>query len=148
MNVSNERQPDAAVASIDPARIQMTADGHGRLLGGRCRECGTVTWGVKYRCPKCWKTDCQDEISLSSIGALYSMVEIHRAPSGYRTPYWIGYVDLPEHVRVFARMRWPSGQPWKLGEPVQLSMESVTFEDGRAAILMPTFSPVEEHNHA
>lgn len=146
--MSNESQGGAAPASIDPARIQITADGRGRLIGGRCRECGTATWGVKHRCPACWKTGSQEEVTLSSTGALCSMVEIHRAPPGYRTPYRIGYVDLPERVRVFARMQWPSGQPWKPGDPVRLSMQPVVFDDGREPLLMPTFSPVEEPTHA
>ncbi len=41
---------------------------------------------------------------LSRRGTLYSFSVVHAAPKGFRAPYAIGYVDLPENVRVLAQI--------------------------------------------
>jgi uncharacterized OB-fold protein len=80
------------------------ADGAVRLLGSRCPSCGTVAFPPHPLCPNCGADSGQDQVTLSPVGTLYSFSEIHIAPKGFATPYAVGYVDLPEGVRVFGQI--------------------------------------------
>ena len=44
------------------------------------------------------------DIDLSQTGSLYTWSVVHVAPKGWNVPYIVGYVDLPEGVRVFAHI--------------------------------------------
>ncbi|MHB1127329.1 MAG: Zn-ribbon domain-containing OB-fold protein [Bacillota bacterium] len=54
-------------------------------------------------CPRCLSEEMA-ELPLNLHGILYSYAVVHQAPAGFRVPYAIGYVDLPEGVRVFAQL--------------------------------------------
>lgn len=43
-------------------------------------------------------------LPLAETGTLYAFSTVHVAPAIWETPYVIGYVDLPEGVRVFGKV--------------------------------------------
>jgi uncharacterized OB-fold protein len=43
-------------------------------------------------------------LPLGRSGRLYAFSEIQAAPAGRVAPYTVGYVDMPEGVRVFAQL--------------------------------------------
>jgi uncharacterized OB-fold protein len=47
------------------------------------------------------------EVALSNQGRLYSWTIVRVAGPGFATPYALGYVDLPEGVRVLAQLDVP-----------------------------------------
>lgn len=73
------------------------------LWGYRCRGCGKTWFPKVVPCPDCWSEDVV-QIALSKVGKLYSYSTIHVGQKGIKTPYVIGYVDLPENVRIFAQL--------------------------------------------
>lgn len=73
------------------------------LLGHKCEKCGKVWFPKLDMCPTCW-SDRLAKISLSRVGKLYSYSIIHVGQKGIKTPYVIGYVDMPENVRIFAQI--------------------------------------------
>jgi uncharacterized OB-fold protein len=79
-------------------------DGAVRLHGSKCAQCGVVAFPPHPLCPACGADAGQDTVQLSPTGTLYSFSEIHIAPKGFATPYAVGYVDLPEGVRVFGQI--------------------------------------------
>jgi uncharacterized OB-fold protein len=73
-----------------------------RLIGNECPECGIVAYPPLNQCPSCWGV-LQRRI-LSANGRLYSYSIVHVAAVSRPAPYAVGYVDLPEGVRVFAHL--------------------------------------------
>lgn len=43
------------------------------------------------------------QFELDMKGVLYSFTEVHAAPSRFPTPFVIGYVDLPDDLRLLAQ---------------------------------------------
>ena len=80
---------------LDPAEV--TRD-HTRLVGSRCESCGLTAFPALTRCHRCWRE--VSPLPLSTTGSLSTYSVIH----GRNEPYTVGYVDLPENVRVFARI--------------------------------------------
>ncbi len=79
-------------------------DGVVVLLGGRCVNCSNCMFPPREFCDKCGTDSATEVMKLSRFGSLYSFTEIHVAPRGFQVPYVIGYVDLPEGVRVLAQI--------------------------------------------
>jgi uncharacterized OB-fold protein len=75
-----------------------------RLCGMRCGGCGLAVFPRGAGCPSCLSADLA-ALPLSSVGTLYSYTTVHVAPANLQTPYVVGYVDFPEGVRVFGKVR-------------------------------------------
>jgi benzoylsuccinyl-CoA thiolase BbsA subunit len=73
------------------------------LLGFKCEKCSKIWFPKVERCPSCWN-NIMHQIPLSRVGKLYSYSVIHIGQKGIKTPYVIGYVDLPENIRIFAQI--------------------------------------------
>jgi uncharacterized OB-fold protein len=73
-----------------------------RLHASRCGHCGNLTFPPRRECAVCGGVE--ETVLLSGAGTLYSFSEIHVAPKGFATPYMVGYVDLPEGVRLFGQV--------------------------------------------
>jgi uncharacterized OB-fold protein len=80
------------------------------LIGSRCPKCGKHTFPRRTVCDGCGTSGEQEPVRLSNTGSLYSFSEIHVAPKVFTTPYVIGYVDLPEDVRVFGQVEHPAAE--------------------------------------
>jgi len=123
----------AGESSVDYP-ILREREGGWELMGACCSECGTVFYPPRALCPHDL-SECS-ETALSPAGLLYSFTRIDVAPQGFDPPYWIGYVDLDEGVRVLARIRWRErGEPL-VGNRVTLAVEVVREEP---ATLGPVF---------
>ena len=81
-----------------------------QLVGGSCTICGKVFFPRFKVCPGCASREPMAEIRLSRRGKLYSYSVIHVNMPGFKTPYAVGYVDLPEGPRVFGHLDgWQDG---------------------------------------
>jgi len=109
------------------------SDGEGPyLVGGRCRACGAISFGMREICPQCWSTGSLESVPIGRTGRVYSRTVIHQAPEGFQGPMVVGYVDLPEGLRAFAHLRDPEGAPG-IGEDVELSLAAIRSDgEGRA----------------
>jgi uncharacterized OB-fold protein len=74
-------------------------DGQWKLIGGRCLECGALAFPPPKVCAGCW-SETIEPAELSTVGDLYTYTVVHMGRPGWRSPYAIGYVDLPEGVRI------------------------------------------------
>lgn len=121
----------AAGVRLDPAEV--TRD-HTRLVGSRCESCGLTAFPALTRCHRCWR-----EVSLlplSTTGSLYTYSVIH----GRNEPYTVGYVDLPENVRVFARISVTDEHRLHPDMPVHLAIWTDPEDTSNVRF---TWSPVE-----
>jgi uncharacterized OB-fold protein len=71
------------------------------LMGNRCKKCSQVSFPPREICSRCY-SEAFDRIRLSTKGKLYSFTLIGYPPPGLTAPYAIGYVDLPEGIRIFS----------------------------------------------
>ena len=84
-----------------------------RLVANKCRECGQIFFPKARTCLNCFSEDIED-LLLSPRGELYSYT-IGRMPSlHFRPPYGLGYIDMPEGVRIFAPLKVDESEYGKL----------------------------------
>jgi uncharacterized OB-fold protein len=70
----------------------------------KCTECGRVYFPKRVFCTECGSDRPMLEYLLTGPGKLYSHSLIHAAPKAFAPPYAVGYVDLPENVRVLGQI--------------------------------------------
>jgi uncharacterized OB-fold protein len=123
----------AAEAYFPPTRPWSEEGGRVFLHASECRACGKFAFPPHKICPDCGSDD-QAAKKLSPEGKLYTYSEIHVAPKGFKTPYAVGYVDLPEGVRVFGQIEQRAAD-LTIGQTVSVVLGAVRSEaDGRPVI--------------
>ena len=115
---------DGNVAYFPASRPWTEEAGAVRLHGSRCGRCGGVAFPAHKACPSCGAESGQDAVLLSPVGTLYSFSEIHVAPKGFATPYAVGYVDLPEGVRLFGQIEGRAAE-LRIGQKVAVTLGPV-----------------------
>jgi uncharacterized OB-fold protein len=108
------------------------ADG-GRLLGNKCKSCGQLFFPKARFCFTCFNKD-MEEVVLSRHGRLYSYTIAHMPSTHFQPPYAIGFVDLPEGVRVFAPLKMTEDKPFKVGMDMEVVIEKLWQEDDKQVI--------------
>jgi len=86
-------------------RFPANDDGLPHLLASRCSECGKVYFPPKQFCAECMNEQ-MDEIGLSNQATLYTSTVVHIGVKGFETPYILGWVDLPEQVRLVTQIEF------------------------------------------
>jgi len=95
-------------------------NGSAQLVGGRCARCGKVVFPRSNVCPGCASRGPMAPVLLSRRGKLYSYSVIHVDTPGFKAPYAVGYVDLPEGPRIFGHLDgWKKGSI-PLDSPVEI----------------------------
>jgi uncharacterized OB-fold protein len=117
---------DGGVAYFPASRPWTEEAGAVRLHGSRCGRCGAVAFPAHEACPSCGESG-QDSVLLSPVGTLYSFSEIHVAPRGFATPYAVGYVDLPEGVRLFGQIEGRAAD-LRIGQKVAVTLGRVRLD--------------------
>jgi uncharacterized OB-fold protein len=112
------------------------------LLGSRCRECGTSFFPPRQICPRCMKEGILETVPLSPRGTLYTYTVIRQAPPRYPVPYAVGYVDLPEGVRVFAQLDGWDKRELRLGEAMEVFFTALRKNDREGEMIGYRFRPV------
>lgn len=92
------------------------------LTGGRCQGCGKISFPMKPVCPVCFDSE-QQEVPLNKRGKLHTFALSHMGPSGMEKPYVIGFVDLPEGIKLFSLLT--QCEPWDEVLKVDMEMEMV-----------------------
>lgn len=110
------------------------------LLGYKCESCGKVWFPRLDTCPNCWSNTKQ--IKLSKTGKLYSYSVIHVGPKEIKAPYVIGYVDLPENLRVFAQIKIDQDKV-KCGMDVEVTDGPIRLEENGTRVISYMFKPVD-----
>lgn len=94
---------------------------NGRIMGTRCRRCGTVTFPPRADCEKCMASDWEF-VQYSGKAKLVTFTQISAAPTGFEdmVPYTIGVADLPEGGRVLAWVRGIEPAGLRIGMDMKL----------------------------
>ncbi|MBU2548299.1 MAG: OB-fold domain-containing protein [Proteobacteria bacterium] len=105
----------------------------GSLLANKCRACGQTFFPKADLCLSC-SHDVLDEVVLGRQGVLYSWTIAHMPASRFMPPYAMGYVDLPEGVRVFAPLIMEENRPFRTGMDMGLVIEPLWIEGDREVV--------------
>jgi len=112
----------------------------GILLANRCRSCGQIFFPKAVFCLICLGKDIE-EIKLSRKGKLYSYTTGHMPSMYFQPPYTIGYVDMPEGVKIFAPLKMVEGKPFKIGMDMEVVIEKL-WQEGDNEIIGYKFKPL------
>jgi uncharacterized OB-fold protein len=121
------------VVAIDPS------DGREKLSGSRCAGCGSLAFPPLPICSSCGSQDVAPA-PLSERGTLYTYSVLHVGARGWPAPYVLGYVDLPEGVRVFSHIE---GAPdtLRIDMPVSLALREPIKNPEDQEVLAFAFRP-------
>lgn len=121
------------------------------LIGGRCDDCGLITFPLQSACARCGSTATAAH-RLGRRGTLWAWtVQSFPPPSPPYTgptgadfvPYGIGFVELPGEVRVESRLT--ENDPARLRNGLEVELVLVPFgtdADGNERLTF-AFAPVE-----
>jgi uncharacterized OB-fold protein len=109
------------------------------LIGNKCKSCGQAFFPKAQACLNCFHEDLE-KVSLGSQGELYSYTTAYMPASHFQPPYSVGYVNMPEGIRIFAPLKEIEGKPFQLGMPMKLVIEKL-WRDGDKEIIGYKFTP-------
>jgi benzoylsuccinyl-CoA thiolase BbsA subunit len=113
-----EKEPD--ITFYHPDLFEIPEDGSSPLLKGyRCKKCGQLDFPKVSPCPACWGDEFEI-VPLSTKGKLYSYATLIIGQPGMDVPYTVGYVDLPENIRIFSQLE-PKGGEFQCEDEMELT---------------------------
>jgi uncharacterized OB-fold protein len=126
-----------------------TPDGP-RLLGSRCASCRTPYFPKSAVCrnPECASPRIEDA-TLGPKGTLWSFSVQHYPPpppAKYEepyVPYALGLIDLPEGLRVLARIATDTPDSLVAGTPVELVLAKLYADANGNDVITWMFTPVD-----
>lgn len=132
MAKTKEKKPD--ITFFHPDLLEVPEDGSPPFLKGyRCTKCGQLDFPKLSPCPACWNEEFE-MVPLSRQGTLYSYADVYVPQPGMDPPYIVGYVDLPEDLRIFATLQGEL-KSFKCGQPVELTVGPIRRnQDGEPLI--------------
>ena len=119
------------------------ADKKNYLIGGKCQVCGAIAFPKRAVCHKCRK-DTVEEVPLGRRGKLASFTVAWAAPEGIKPPMVLGYVDMPEGVRLLSMITncEPKIDALELGQEMDLVFEEIRRDDEGNQVVAYKFKPV------
>jgi len=143
--VSQTSTIDAAArpVSFRPGELAVEGDGTGYLIGSRCRSCGAHYFPKRELCARCLTEDVET-VPLSRRGTLYTFTIVRQSTPEFAVPYVLGYVDLPEKLRVMGQIAGCDPEDVHIGMPVELSLEPWGEDDAGRQLVGYRFRPVND----
>jgi uncharacterized OB-fold protein len=135
------QNPSSHIPKIVPFREGLFAEDPrlAYLIGNRCRECGQTFFPSKPFCFSCF-CKAMETVHIGARGTLYSFTTCHLPSGRFKPPYTVGWIDLPEGIRIFAPVKLRKDQALKIGMPMDLVIDRL-WRDGNIAILGYKYRP-------
>lgn len=142
--------------SIRDDILELTDEGP-RLIGMRCNACGNHVFPYQKGCPRCTGDDVE-RVTLGTEGTLWAWTIQgfppkappylgETDPAKFR-PYGVGYVALPDQVKVEARLTESDPARLRTGLPMQLTTLALGPDDDGNEIVTFAFEPSESPSRA
>jgi uncharacterized OB-fold protein len=109
------------------------ANEKGALLGARCKQCGQIIFPERAACFNCLGQELEPA-ELSQSGKLYAYTIVHMPSEHFKPPYAIGWIELPEGIRIFSQIRGWQEHPLKTGMDMDLAFEKIWDEEEKEVI--------------
>jgi uncharacterized OB-fold protein len=123
-----------------------------RLIGSRCKDCGTHAFPAQSGCAKCTGSDTT-EVELGTEGTLWAWTVqgfppkappyVGNTDPATFVPYGVGYVELPGEVKVEARLTINDPARLRVGMPMRMVLETLSTDEDGNDIVTFAFAPAE-----
>lgn len=123
--------------------LELDQDGKGRLIGSRCPSCGAHFFPAREVCSGCLTEDLK-HVPLSGQGTLYTYTVVRQSTPGFTVPYLLGYVDLPEGVRVLGVLHGLAEGQARIGMDLTLVTVPAGTDDEGRQVIRYGFQPAAE----
>lgn len=112
------------------------------LVGCKCKSCGKIYFPEKKLCTNCLSWDNMEEVTLSKRGKIFTWTVSHMYGL---PPLPIGYVDIPEGIRLFTQFTEcdPPEKVLKIGMEVEMVVQKMTDPFGIKEFVGYRFRPVK-----
>ena len=122
-----------------------TSDEKPQLIGSQCTHCGEVFFPKRENglCSYCQSSNLK-EIKLSSKGKIYSYTVVMQRPPVYykaEVPYAIGFVELPEGIRVETLFTGCHLDDLRVGMEVEMLIDKLHEEEDGTEVYCYKFRP-------
>jgi uncharacterized OB-fold protein len=129
---------------LGAAAIRWDQAGLPQLIGSHCLACDVRLSPPVSVCPNCASEKLETE-EQPRTGVLYTFTVVRVGPATLSRPFGIGYVDLPNGVRVLAHLK---GEGWRIDQPVVLDFANVGVDAEGRPIGAIVFRAAREHANA
>jgi len=134
--------------AIDPDLFAWPSD-NPHLIGSKCCNCDNIVFPVARGCPKCGGSSVE-RVPLKTKGTLWTWTSQGFMPKNLKDnsakeifkPYYLGYVELPDQVRVETRLLVDDASQLKIGMPMELEIFTFRVESDGTEIMAYGFKPV------
>lgn len=99
------------------------------LIARKCDKCGNIQFPQKGFCQKCLDNNMKD-ILIGNKGKLFSYTTTYGKAAQLEGPFDVGYVMLPEGIRVFAPVRKKEDEDYEIGMDMELETADLWEEAG------------------
>jgi uncharacterized OB-fold protein len=82
-----------------------------------------------------------EEVKLGRRGKLYSYTIGHMPSLYFQPPYAIGYIDMPEGIKIFAPLKMMEEKPLRVGMEMEVVIEKL-WQEGDKEVIGYRFRPV------
>ncbi len=110
------------------------------LKGAQCKSCKHLYFPQVASCINCFCGDF-DEIVLSRKGKLYTYTVSHMPVHYFDPPHAMGYIELPEGIRIFAPLTEWEEKQLEVGMEMELVVGKL-WENNENEIVGYKFKPV------
>lgn len=121
-----------------------------QLIGSACMACGEIVFPKQKSCPACSGQDIEVRL-LSRRGQLWTWTVQSFTPPppfiGNRQnfqPYGVGYVELPEGIRVEGRLSENDPSKLQIGMTMELILEPFCIDAQGRQVTTFAFRPINE----
>jgi uncharacterized protein len=120
-----------------------------QLIGSRCGTCGIVTFPVQDSCPRCASIEMAEHL-LARRGRLWAWTTQHfpppsppyAGPTGKDfVPFGVGYVELPDEVKVETRLTEAEPDALRPGMDMELVLVPFRTDENGNEVVTFAFRP-------
>lgn len=134
---------------IDPVLADMfippfSHDNETHLVASKCNKCGVYFFPKRHICPNCFEEGTLEDKYLSNEASIYTYCVVRAAPVGFDSPYILGYVDLPEGIRIFTMIETDNMDDLKIGARVRLIAGKIRRDENGEDVMGYKFSVIKE----
>ncbi len=125
---------------LDANLISRSVDGWA-LIAQQCRSCGKLAYPKKRVCPECFGEDLAEH-KLSRTGTLHTFARTYLGVPRIGLPYVIGFVDLPEKIRLFGLVVAGEDDELTVGQTVDIVFGKLWQDASGEDVFCYKFQPV------
>ena len=124
---------------LDENLVAVTPDGW-ELVAQQCKSCGHIAFPRKKVCPECFGDDLDRKV-LSKTGILHTFARTYLGMPKIGLPYDIGFVDLPEKIRLFGLIKSDSDVPLEVGQSMDIVFSKLWQDESGDDVFCYAFQP-------